>query len=217
MSMISETKSRVHVSAKDGKLLTVRTLTIVAMLSAVATLLMLFEIPLWFAPFFYELDFSEVPVMVGAFALGPMAGVLIELVKVLLNLVFNGTITMGVGEFANFLIGCSLVVPATMIYHRKKTFKNALSGMIVGTVSMTVIGSILNAVLLLPVFAFFMNTTMADLIAIGTGVNPAIQNLPTFIVLAVAPFNLVKGVVVSAVTMLLYKRISTMIKAFTKY
>ncbi len=214
MNMVSNSKARSQVSV--GKLLSVRTLTVVAMLSAVATVLMLFEIPLWFAPFFYKLDFSEVPVMVGAFALGPVAGILIELVKVLLNLVVNGTITMGVGEFANFLIGCSLVVPAAMIYHRKKSFKSALNGMIVGSLSMTVIGSVLNAVLLLPVFAFFMNTTMADLIGIGTGVNPAITNLSTFIILAVAPFNLLKGVVVSAITMVLYKQISTVIKAFTK-
>ncbi len=216
MSMVTETKIRVAASEKQGKLFTVRTLTVVAMLSAVAALLMLFEIPLWFAPFFYELDFSEVPVMVGAFALGPMAGVLIELVKVLLNLIFNGTITMGVGELANFLIGCSLVVPAAFIYHRRKSFQSALTGMIVGTVSMTILGSVLNAVLLLPVFAFFNNTTMAELISIGTGVNPAIKNLTTFIVLAVVPFNLLKGVVASVITMGLYKQISTVIKSFTR-
>lgn len=214
MNMVSNSKSRLQ--AREGKLFSVRTLTVVAMLSAVATVLMLFEIPLWFAPFFYELDFSEVPVLVGAFALGPLAGVLIEFVKVLINLLVNGTITMGVGEFANFLIGCSLVVPAAMIYHRKKSYKTALKGLIAGTVSMTVIGSILNAVLLLPVFAFFMNTSMADLIGIGTGVNPAITNLSTFILLAVAPFNLLKGVVVSAITMLLYKQISIIIKSFTR-
>ena len=216
MNMVTETKIRVAASEKQGKLFTVRTLTVVAMLSAVAALLMLFEIPLWFAPFFYELDFSEVPVMVGAFALGPMAGVLIELVKVLLNLIFNGTITMGVGELANFLIGCSLVVPAAFIYHRRKSFQSALTGMIVGTVSMTILGSVLNAVLLLPVFAFFNNTTMAELISIGTGVNPAIKNLTTFIVLAVVPFNLLKGVVASVITMGLYKQISTVIKSFTR-
>ncbi len=201
---------------KAGKLLTTRTLTVIAMMSAVATLLMLFEIPLWFAPIFYKLDFSEVPVLVGAFALGPVAGILIELVKVLLNLAFDGSITMGVGEFANFLIGCSLVVPAAFIYKRKKSIKTALQGLVVGTICMTIIGSILNAVLLLPVYAFFMNATMADLVRFGTEINPAIQNLSTFIMLAVAPFNLLKGVVVSIVTMLLYKKISVIIKAFTR-
>lgn len=203
-------------STKTGKLLTTRTLTVVAMMSAVATLLMLYEIPLWFAPNFYKLDFSEVPVLVGAFAMGPVAGILIELVKVLLNLAFNGTITMGVGEFANFLIGCSLVVPAAMIYNRKKSIKTAMQGLIVGTISMTIVGSVLNAVLLLPIYAFFMNASMSDLVSFGSSVNPAIKNLTTFILLAVAPFNLLKGVVVSLITMLLYKKISVVIKAFTK-
>lgn len=216
MNMVSNSKSRLQVH--EGKLLSVRTLTVVAMLSAVATVLMLFEINLWFAPpGIYKLDFSEVPVMVGAFALGPVAGILIELVKVLINLVINGTITMGVGEFANFLIGCSLVVPAAMIYQRKKSYKTALIGMIVGTVSMTAIGSILNAVVLLPVYTFFMKgLSMADIIGMGTAVNPAIQNVPTFILLATAPFNLLKGVVVSVITMVLYKQISTIIKSFTR-
>ncbi len=214
MNMMSNTKTKAV--TRNEKFLTIRTITVIAMLSAVATVLMLFEIPLWFAPFFYELDFSEVPVLVGAFAMGPAAGALIELVKVLLNLVINGTITMGVGELANFLIGCSLVVPAAMIYNRKKSFKSAVKGLAAGIVSMTVIGSALNAFLLLPVFAFFMRTDMAALVQYGTEVNPAIQNLATFILLAVAPFNLLKGVLVSAVTILLYKRLSTVIKAFTK-
>jgi riboflavin transporter FmnP len=203
-------------STKTSKLLTTRTLTVIAMMSAVATILMLYEIPLWFAPNFYKLDFSEVPVLVGAFAMGPIAGILIELVKVLLNLAFNGTITMGVGEFANFLIGCSLVVPAAIIYNRKKSIKTAMQGLIVGTISMTIVGSVLNAVLLLPIYAFFMNASMSDLVSFGSSVNPAIKNLTTFILLAVAPFNLLKGVVVSLVTMLLYKKISVVIKAFTK-
>ena len=92
-----------------------------AMLSAISVILMLFEIPLWFAPSFYEIDFSEVPVLIGAFALGPLAGVVIELLKILLNLAINGTMTMFVGEFANFLIGIAFVVPAAIIYQRKKT------------------------------------------------------------------------------------------------
>ena len=84
----------------------------VGVLGAVATVLMLFEFPLWFAPNFYELDFSEVPVLLGTFALGPAAGAMIELVKILINFVVNGTDTGGIGEFANLLIGCSFIVPA---------------------------------------------------------------------------------------------------------
>ena len=92
-----------------------------------------FEIPLPFAPAFYEIDFSEVPVLVGCFAMGPLAGAVIELIKIILNLAINGTMTAGVGEVANFLIGCSLVVPAGLIYRKMKTRKGAIIGMVTGT------------------------------------------------------------------------------------
>src|SRR5690606_16298780 len=95
-------------------LLSVKSMTIMALLGAISVVLMLFEVPLWFAPPFYELDFSEVPVLIGAFALGPVAGIIIEMLKILLNLVITGTDTAGVGELANFLIGCSFIVPASM-------------------------------------------------------------------------------------------------------
>ena len=101
----------------------IRTIAQIGMLSAIAVVLMLFEIPLPFAPAFYEIDFSEVPVLVGCFAMGPLAGAVIELIKIILNLAINGTMTAGVGEVANFLIGCSLVVPAGLIYRKMKTRK----------------------------------------------------------------------------------------------
>jgi riboflavin transporter FmnP len=193
-----------------------RSLTVIAMLSAVAVVLMLFEIPLWFAPFFYELDFSEVPVLIGAFALGPVAGIIIELVKVLLNLVINGTDTVGIGELANFMIGCSMVVPAALIYQKKKSRKSAIIGLLSGTAIMTAIGSVLNAFVLLPVYAYFYGAPLDSLIKMGTEVNPGIQNLSTFVLFAVVPFNLFKGTVVSIITILLYKRLSIIIKSVTK-
>ena len=107
----------------------------VGVLAAVASVLMLLEFPLWFAPNFYELDFSEVPVLLGTFALGPGAGAMIELIKILINFVLNGTDTGGIGEFANFLIGCSFIVPAGFIYKKHKTFKTAIFGLIVGTLT----------------------------------------------------------------------------------
>ena len=107
----------------------VKMLVQIAMLSAVAAVLMLVEFPLPFlAPSFYQLDFSEVPVLIGAFAMGPLAGAAIELVKILMNFVLNGTVTAGIGELANFLMGCALVVPAGMIYRRVKNKKYAMIG-----------------------------------------------------------------------------------------
>ena len=94
----------------------VRYMTQVGMLSAVATVLMLFEFPLPFVPDFYKIDISEIPVLLGTFAMGPLAGVMTECIKILLNFVINGTTTGGIGELANFLIGCSFCVPAGLIY-----------------------------------------------------------------------------------------------------
>lgn len=202
--------------AKKDSVFTIRSLTIMAMLAAIAFVLMFFEIPLWFAPYFYELDFSEVPVLIGAFALGPIAGVVIELVKILLNIVIRGTDTAGIGELANFLIGCSLVVPSVLIYQKKKSKKAAVIGLASGTIFMVVIGSVLNAYVLLPVFAYFYGAPLESLIEIGTKVNPSITNLSTFVLYAVAPFNLLKGIVVSIITILLYKRLSIIIKSITK-
>ena len=107
-------------SAPDSQIIG---MTQIGMLGAIATVLMLFEIPLPFAPSFYEIDFSEVPVLVGCFSMGPLAGALIELVKIILNFVINGTTTAGVGEVANYIIGISLCVPAGIIYKRNKSKK----------------------------------------------------------------------------------------------
>lgn len=191
----------------------IRTMAQIAMLGAVSVILMLIEFPLPFlAPPFYQLDFSEVPVLIGTFAMGPLAGAAIELIKILLNLVINGTITAGVGELANFIIGCSMILPAGIIYRKHKTRKRAITGMVTGTVIMAVIGCFINAFVLLPAYSVGLGISMDALVGMGTAINPAITNVGWFVVLAVAPFNLVKGIVVSVVTMLLYKRVSVIIK-----
>ena len=159
------------------------------------------------------LNLGDAVVLFGAFALGPVAGVLIELIKILLNLIINGTITAGIGELGNFLIGCSFILPASIIYHRKKDKKHALVGMVVGTVFMAVVGCFINAYVLLPAYSAGLGMPMETIIGMGTAINPAITNIMTFVVLAVAPFNLLKGIVVSVLTFVLYKRISGLIKA----
>lgn len=186
----------------------IRTIVQVGMLAAIAVVLMLFEIPLPFAPSFYEIDFSEVPVMIGTFAMGPLAGTAIELVKILLNFFINGTTTAGVGEVANFLIGCALVVPAGIIYRRKRTRKGAIIGMAAGTVFMTLLGCVLNAYVLLPTYAAAFQLPIDSLVAMGTAVNGSITDLFTFVAFAVAPFNILKGVLVSLIVFLIYKKIS---------
>jgi riboflavin transporter FmnP len=200
---IMETKAR-----KIGT----RELATIGMLGAIATILMLFEIPLPFAPSFYEIDLSEVPVLIGCFAMGPMAGVLIELVKIILNFVFNGTMTAGVGEAANFCIGCSMCIPAGIIYHRQKNKKSAIIGLVSGTLIMTILGCFINAYVMLPVYAKAFHMPIEGLVEMGTKVNGNITDLLTFVMFAVAPFNLLKGVLTSVIVLLIYKRISPIIK-----
>ncbi len=186
----------------------VKAIAQIGMLGAIATVLMLFEIPLPFAPAFYQIDFSEVPVLVGCFTMGPLAGAVIEFIKILLNFAINGTITAGVGELANFLIGCALVVPAGLVYKRKRTRKGAIAGMAAGTVIMAAIGCVLNAFILLPAYAKAFEMPIDALVGMGNAINGGITDLFTFVMFAVAPFNLLKGVLVSLIVLLIYKKIS---------
>ena len=187
-------------------------MTLIAMLSALAFILMFFEFPVPFAPIFYKIDASEIPVLIGAFMFGPAAGVVIEGIKVLLHLVIRGTDTVFVGDFANFILGCFYVVPAATIYLFKKSKKSAIIGMIVGTIVLVIAGSFLNAFYLLPKYAELYGMPMDSLIAFGTAVNGSITDVFTFVALAVAPFNLLKGTIVAIVTGALYKYVSRIIK-----
>ncbi len=185
-----------------------KTIAKIGVLSAVATVLMLFDFPLWFAPNFYKLDFSEVPVLLGTFALGPAAGVAIEFVKILINFVLNGTDTGGIGELANFAVGCSFVIPAGYIYKHRKSFSSAIIAMIAGTVTLAVAGSMMNYFVLLPVYSKIYGAPIQVFIDMAHVINPAISDLKTFVLYAVVPFNIFKGIVISSITLLVYKKIS---------
>lgn len=202
MSTLATTRNR----------MSIQTIAKVSILGALAFLVMMFEIALPFAPSFYKLGFDEVIVLIGGFALGPWAAVCIEALKIALNLIIGGTITMGIGELTNFLIGLAFVVPATLIYQKNKSRKNAIKGLIVGTISLTVIGGLLNYFVMLPAFAFFMDYPMDKIIEMGHIVNPNINGLLGLVLFATTPFNLLKGIMSSVVVLLCYKKISPIIK-----
>ena len=176
------------------KLSSTHYITYTAIFSCIAGLLMLLEIPLFFAPVFYKIDLSEIPILICTFYLGPVAGVTSELIKVLIKLLLKGTTTAFVGDFANFAIGCAFILPASMIYHVRKSKKTALIGMLVGTLVMTVFGSIFNAVYLLPKFSELYGIPLDAIVDMGTQVNSSITNIQTLVFYAVVPFNLLKGV-----------------------
>ena len=132
--MSTETMNKVNTKeqVKKKDKMSVRTIAQIGMLGAVAMILMKFEIPLPFAPSFYKIDFSEVPVLIGSFAMGPVAGVFIELVKILLKVLIKGSTTAGVGDVANFLIGISFCLPAAVVYKKLHSKKGAIIGMAAG-------------------------------------------------------------------------------------
>ena len=167
------------VMKKRHRLNTAHTITTVGMLAAISGVLMVIELPLFFAPPFYKLDFSELPVLICAFSLGPAAGVVCEFLK----------------------------VPASILYQKLLSKKGAVASLALGTGVMTVFGSLFNAWFLIPRFAVMYGLPLDAIIAMGTQVNGAITDLSTLVLLAVVPFNLLKGVLVSVLTFFLYKRV----------
>ncbi|MCH5263612.1 MAG: ECF transporter S component [Lachnospiraceae bacterium] len=205
-----------YVYKRDGiteRILSTRKITMIGLFSAIAVILFLFEFPIPFiAPPFYELDFSEIPALVGAFAFGPVAGVMIEFCKVLLKLVIKGTSTAFVGDLANFVIGCSLVLPASIVYMFRKTKKTAVLSCISGSVFMTVFGTAFNGIYLLPAFSALFGMPMDVILNMGTEINGHINSITTFVCFAVAPMNVIKSVAASVVTLLIYKPLSPILK-----
>ena len=189
-----------------------RRVAYVGIFAAIAAVLMYFEFPLPFAPGFYELDFSEIPVLICSFSMGPVAGVVCEFLKVVLKLFLKGTTTAFVGDLANFVVGCSFILPASVVYFAKKSKTGAVVGMSVGTAIMTVFGSLFNAVYLIPAFSVLFGYPLEVIVGMGTDINPAINSVTTLVLFAVAPFNLLKGAVVSLITFFLYKHIERLLR-----
>ena len=186
-----------------------RRVSIIGICAAIATVLHMLDFPLLFlAPEFYKLDFSELPVMLCGFYLGPSAAVFCEVIKIILKLLFKSTSTAFVGDFANFVVGCSLVLPAVIVYHTHKSKTSALWGCIIGTLVLTVVGSFFNAVYLLPKFSQLYCLPLDSIIAMGAEINTGITNISSFVMLAVAPLNLIKGTMISVLTILLYKKVA---------
>lgn len=185
-----------------------RTMVKTSVLSVLAFLIMYLEMPLWFTPPFLKVDLSDIPALIGAFSLGPVAGVIVELLKNVLNLAIEGTTTGGVGELANFFVGSIFVFAAGAIYQNKKTFKNAVLGMITGAIAMTLVAAVLNYYFLIPFYAKLFGVTVDQYVELGAQVNRFVSDYKTFILYGIVPFNLFKGIMVSIITIPLYKRVS---------
>lgn len=185
--------------------LSVKNIVKIAMLSVLAFALMLLSFPLAaIFPFFLKIDLSDLPALLGGFALGPIAGIFIELIKNILNILIKGTDTGGVGELSNFIVGSAFVVPASLIYLISKNKKGAVLGMVVGTIVMTIIACFSNYFVIIPLYEQFMPLDQI----IASAPNNAVVDLKTFILFAIVPFNIFKSILLSVATHLIYKKLS---------
>ena len=182
-------------------LLTTAVMTRIAILAAAASILFLLEIPI---VAFYKLDLSNLPVLLGAFSMGTVPGLIILGLKSLIGLLHSSS--AGIGELADFIMGAALVIPASCIYHRNKTRKTALIGMAVGTVCTAVAGVLVNKFIMLPFYMGAFHMDMQEIIKFAkvSGVDTEWKLL----LMVTGPFNLLKGFVLSVVTGLVYKPLS---------
>ena len=194
------------------KVLTTKNLTMIAMFSAISAVLMVFEIQLPFSPSFVKFDFSDLPVMLGGFLIGPFAGGIIAFMKILLHFLLKGTTSFFVGDLSNLLLTLSFVLPASFIYQQKKTKKTTIQGLLVSIICTSLLAIIFNLFLVFPLYLKVLNLKMVDLINMIHVVNPLVKDVFTMIVFSLLPFNLFKYSIVSMITMLSYKKLSILFK-----
>jgi riboflavin transporter FmnP len=193
---------------------TVATMTKISVLAAIGIVLMLLDFPLPIFPSFLKMDASDLPALLAAFSMGPVAGVIVELLKCLLHALLRGFGQhLGIGDFANFIVGVAWVVPAAWYYQRHKTHKGAFIGMAIGTVSMVAAGAVGNWLIFLPLYAKFLFTEvgMNGIINMAHSTIPSITDMKTLIVFAFIPFNLLKSVIISLIAVFVYKPLSPLL------
>lgn len=191
----------------------VKTIAFVGLMGAVSAVLMLFRFPIPFMPPFLSFDLSGLMEMLGGFMFGPFAAVCIIIVKILLQLVMQGSLSLGTGELQNFILSSCYVLPALFIYHRNKSKKTAAAGMAFSTIFVSVVAILTNLYLIIPFYVKLFGMTMDDIIGMCSAVNPAMKNAMTMALFGILPFNLIKYGVTSLVTFIVYKRLSKLIRS----
>ena len=196
--------------ARMNSKLDVRKMTVTAMLSAIAFVLMFLDTAVPIMPSFIKLDLSELPALIATFALGPVCGVIVCLIKNLLHLLI--TTTGGVGELSNFILGAAFVLPAGLIYQHRKTKKNAIIGAIVGALAMAIISFPSNLFIVYPVYYNFMpkDVIIAAYQALVPFAN--IDSIAKCLLLFNVPFTFVKGLISAIITILIYQPLRPLLK-----
>lgn len=194
-------------TARESKM-SVRYITVTAMLSAIAFVLMFLDFSVPVMPGFIKMDLSELPALIGAFAMGPACGVMVCLIKNLLHLLM--TSTGGVGELSNFVLGVAFVLPAGLIYKAKKSRKNAMIGSLVGAVAMAIVSFPSNLFVVYPIYENFMPRDV--IIAAYQAIVPSVKTLWQCLLFFNVPFTFVKALASVLITMLVYKKLSPILK-----
>lgn len=197
-------KIKEDIMSRDQRKL--RNLVKVGILSAMSFILMFIQFPIPIAPPFMKVDLADVPALIGGFSMGPIYGVLVQLIKNLLNL--TKTSTGGVGEISNFIVGGLFVFISASIYQRKKTKRTATIALIAGMLIMTLTATISNAFVIFPLYGKIMGIGMDTFVQMTQKVNGLVNSYFTLMIFAIVPFNLVKAIIEIFVTKLLYKRVS---------
>ncbi len=205
---ISQKKTNMGEKRGEKKRVNVRYLTMTAMLSAVAYILMFLDFSVPFMPSFIKMDLSELPALIGSFTFGPVCGVLICLIKNLLHLFISTT--GGVGELSNFILGVAFVLPAGLIYKRKKSKKMALVGSLSGAVIMGLFSVVSNYFLVYPVYYNFMDKNL--ILAAYQLIVPSVKNIFQCLVCFNMPFTILKGLFSVILTFIVYKPLSPILK-----
>lgn len=206
---MTETQVTVKADSRAQRKIMIRRIAACAILTAMAVLLMYLEVPLPFMPVFLKFDFAELPVLIGAFALGPVWGVVIELLKNLIHLPV--TQTMGIGEFSNFITGAIFVGSAGILYRMFLTKKGAAASMAIATVFLALAAIPVNAFITLPLYGSAMGFPLEAIIGMSAEANPLVKDKMSLLLAVFVPFNLFKGIIVSTITFFVYKPISRLI------
>ena len=199
------TDSRGHMTRSDEK---TRSMVGTAMLGALATVLMFFSFNVPLMPSFIKMDLSELPALIASFAYGPVYGVAVCFIKNIINVFASST--GGVGELSNFILGTLFVFPAGFIYRKMKSRKGALLGALAGAASMALLSVLTNYYVVYPVYTAFM--PMEAIMGTYQAINPNVENLWQALIMFNMPFTFIKGMFSLAISMLIYKPLSPILK-----
>lgn len=193
------------------KVFTTKNMVMIAMFGAIAGVIMVFDFAIPIAPSFMKIDLGDLPAILGTFMMGPIEGILITVVKLIIKLIIKGTSTAFIGELSNLVVASAYILPASLIYHFKKGKVGAALSLGVATITVSIVAVLSNYFVMFPFYSELYGMPLEAIIGMGTAINDRIINLFTMMIFAVLPFNIIKFSIVSIITFLVYKRLKNIL------